>query len=67
MRSLQETKTTNQQQEETEMKKIVKLKIQAAKIHERVCDIHFDSSMMNDDMTCRECQDDLHEAEILAR
>lgn len=49
------------------MKKIDRLKIQATKVHERVCDIHYDSSVMNDDMTCRECQNDLHEAEILAR
>ncbi len=32
-----------------------------------VCEFHYDHSQMNTDGTCRECQDDHHEAEIWAR
>lgn len=39
----------------------------AIKIHEQVCDIHYDYSVMNRDGTCSECQDDHHELEILTR
>jgi hypothetical protein len=39
----------------------------AHKKHAEVCDVHYDESVMNDDKTCRECQDDLHELEILNR
>ena len=39
----------------------------AHKKHAEVCDVHYDESVMNDDNTCRECQDDLHELEILNR
>jgi hypothetical protein len=37
----------------------------ASKVHETVCDLHLDESRMNRDGTCAECQDDLHEAELL--
>lgn len=39
----------------------------ASKVHEDVCDTHFDHSRMNHDGTCAECQDDLHELELWAR
>lgn len=45
--------------------KIQQLTIRANKHHDDVCDVHYDRSRMNADGTCAECQDDLHEAEIL--
>jgi hypothetical protein len=46
---------------------LAELRKAANKHHAEVCDLHYDESVMNSDGTCRECQDDLCEAEILAR
>lgn len=48
-------------------KKMNLLRARAEREHADVCDVHYDHSQMNSDGTCRECQDDLHEAEILSR
>ncbi len=39
----------------------------ALKVHENVCETHYDESVMNSDGTCSECQDDYHEFQILSR
>jgi hypothetical protein len=49
------------------MSSIKTLRKRAATVHAEVCDVCYDESQMNSDGTCRTCQDDLHEAEILAR
>jgi len=43
------------------------LRSRATTVHAEVCDVCYDETEMNPDGTCRTCQDDLHEAEILAR
>ena len=42
------------------------LRIAAQKVHEEVCDLHYDHSMMRDGI-CDTCADDYHEAQIMAR
>lgn len=49
------------------MSDIETLRIRATAVHSEVCNVCYDESQMNADGTCRTCQDDLHEAEILAR
>ena len=39
----------------------------ASKVHDDVCDIHYDHSRMSHDNTCSECQDDHHELQIRFR
>jgi len=46
---------------------IKELRAAAAAKHDEVCDLHFDHGRMNADGTCRECQEDLMEYEILRR
>lgn len=49
------------------MSRMDTLRQRATTVHAEVCDLCCDESEMNNDGTCRTCQDDLHEAEILAR
>lgn len=47
------------------MKTIHDLRQAAQTCYSDVCQIHYDRSVMNADGTCSECQDDLHEFEII--
>lgn len=48
------------------MTTLSKLRSASRRIHEEVCDIHLDHSVMRNGI-CDECADDYHEAQILAR
>jgi len=46
---------------------IPELARRATIVWQDVCDYHYDHTVMDQDGTCGECKDDLHEAEIWAR